>query len=222
MHVADFDGDGRDDLLIAGTDRFGVLQTGQKGQRLKTIASYESKRNEAKLADLAVGDVNGDGVPDVVFVDIGEQSLEIASFAGDKDLVPAITFKIFERKTFRNVGDIDRAPRHGHRRRRRRRPRRHRPHRPRSRAGLSPGPRASPAEARREAGRLPIGQVGGRVRQPGLRLKSRDPTSPDRGTAAACRPCRRPDDAQADLTQPPLPIITIGGVPPLVTLSRPR
>src|SRR5262249_22561960 len=41
LHVADFDGDGRDDLLIAGSDRFGVLQTGQKGLRLKTIASYE-------------------------------------------------------------------------------------------------------------------------------------------------------------------------------------
>ena len=49
MHVADLDGDGRDDLLIAGTDRFGVLQTGRKGQRLKTIATYESKRNEARL-----------------------------------------------------------------------------------------------------------------------------------------------------------------------------
>ena len=42
LHVADFDGDGRDDLLIAGSDRFGILQTGRKGQRLKTIASYES------------------------------------------------------------------------------------------------------------------------------------------------------------------------------------
>ena len=49
MHVADFDGDGRDDLLIAGSDRFGVLQTGRKGQRLKEIASYETKRNEARL-----------------------------------------------------------------------------------------------------------------------------------------------------------------------------
>ena len=49
MHVADLDGDGRDDLLIAGSDRFGVLQTGLKGQRLKPIATYESKRNEAKL-----------------------------------------------------------------------------------------------------------------------------------------------------------------------------
>ena len=106
LHVADLDGDGRDDLLIAGSDRFAVLQTGQKGLRLKTIASYESKRNEAKLSDLAAGDVNGDGVPDVVFIDIGEQSMEIASFAGDKDLVPAINFRIFERKTFRNMGDM--------------------------------------------------------------------------------------------------------------------
>jgi hypothetical protein len=106
MHVADLDGDGRQDLLIAGSDRFGVLQTGQKGQRLKTIASYEPRRNEAKLSDLAAGDVNADGVPDVVFVDIGEQSLEIATYTGDKDLLPAITFKIFERKTFRMVPDL--------------------------------------------------------------------------------------------------------------------
>ncbi|MGC8643094.1 MAG: FG-GAP repeat domain-containing protein, partial [Isosphaeraceae bacterium] len=58
LHVADFDGDGREDLLIAGSDRFGVLQTGRKGQRLKTIASYESKRNEARFSDLAAADLN--------------------------------------------------------------------------------------------------------------------------------------------------------------------
>ena len=106
LHVADLDGDGRDDLLIAGSDRFGVLQTGRKGQRLKTIASYEAKRNEARLSDLATGDLNGDGVPDVVFTDIAEQMLEIATYAGDKDLLHALSFKVFERKIFRGVGDI--------------------------------------------------------------------------------------------------------------------
>jgi hypothetical protein len=106
MHVADFDGDGRDDLLIAGTDKFAVLQTGRKGLGLKVIATYESKRHEARLSDLAVGDVNGDGSPDVVFTDVAEQSLEIATYAADKELLPAITFKIFERKTFRNIGDL--------------------------------------------------------------------------------------------------------------------
>ena len=140
LHVADFDGDGRDDLLIAGSDRFGVLQTGRKGQRLKTIASYESKRNEARLSDLAAGDLNADGVPDVVFTDIGEQMLEIATYAGEKDLLHAITFKVFERKIFRGAGDMRRAPRHGHRRRGRRRPRRPGPDRPRPRPGLRQDP----------------------------------------------------------------------------------
>jgi hypothetical protein len=106
MQVADFDGDGRDDLLIAGSDRFGVLQTGRKGQRLKEIAGYETRRNEARLSDLAAADLNADGVPDVVFTDIGEQSIEIASYAGSADLLHAITFKLFERKIFRGVGDL--------------------------------------------------------------------------------------------------------------------
>jgi hypothetical protein len=118
MHVADLDSDGRDDLLIAGTDRFGVLQTGRQGQRLKSIATYETKRTDARLGDLAAGDVNGDGTPDVVFTDVAEQSIEIASYAGDPELLPGITFKLFERKSFRNaaegseprdmaIGDVD-------------------------------------------------------------------------------------------------------------------
>ena len=36
---------------------------------------------------------------------MAEQSLEIATYAGDPELVPAITFKIFERKNFRNAAD---------------------------------------------------------------------------------------------------------------------
>jgi hypothetical protein len=106
MHVADLDGDGREDLLLAGTDRFGVVLTGQTGQRLKPTASYESNRTEAKLADLAAGDLNGDGQPDIVLTDIAEHFIEIVTIASPTDLNHAFAFKIFERKSFRDLNDM--------------------------------------------------------------------------------------------------------------------
>lgn len=106
IHVADLDGDGRDDLLLAGTDRFGVVLTGRKGLRLKPLASYESSRTEARLADLAVGDLNADGQPDVVLTDIAEHFIEIATYQGQAKLDLALSFKIFERKSFRDVHNL--------------------------------------------------------------------------------------------------------------------
>ena len=98
-------GDGRDDLLIAGTRSLRRASDRPAGPAAQDDRHVESKRTEAKLADLAAGDFNADGSPDVVFTDIGEQSLEIATYAGDPELLPGITFKLFERKSFRNAAD---------------------------------------------------------------------------------------------------------------------
>jgi hypothetical protein len=103
MSVADLDGDGRDDLLLAGTDRFGVVLTGRKGQRLKALASYESNRTEARFGDLIADDLNADGQPDIAVTDIAEHFMEIITYAGKGGLERALAFKVFERKSFREL-----------------------------------------------------------------------------------------------------------------------
>ena len=99
MRVADFDGDGKEDLLLSGTSRFGVVLAGKKGQKLRTLASYESNRQEARFGDLAIGDLNADGHPDVTLIDITEHFVEIATYLpGKSDLVRGAAFKVFEKK----------------------------------------------------------------------------------------------------------------------------
>ncbi len=106
MHVADLNGDGRDDLLLAGAERFGVVLTGIKGQRLKTILSYEPTRDQARMADLIVADLNADGQPDIALTDPGEHFVEIVTKGTSKELERALAFKVFERKSLRNVSDL--------------------------------------------------------------------------------------------------------------------
>jgi hypothetical protein len=118
MHVADLDGDGRADLLLAGTDKFGVVLTGRKGLRLKSIAGYESNRREALLADLIAGDLNGDGRTDIALIDSSEHFVEIVAVGRPMELERALSFKIFDHKSFRErdsaleprdvgLGDVD-------------------------------------------------------------------------------------------------------------------
>ena len=106
MHVADLDGDGREDLLLAGTDRFGVVLTGRTGQRLKPIASYESNRSDARLSDLMAGDLNNDGKIDIAITDTAEHFVEIVTATSATTLERSLAFKVFERKSFREGRDM--------------------------------------------------------------------------------------------------------------------
>ncbi len=112
IRTADLDGNGRDDLLLVGPDRFAVVLTGRTRPRLVPLAEYEtgSGRAEAYLGDLAAGDLNGDGQPDLVITDTGEHYLEIVALrprpggVGGLSAVPALGFPIYERKSLRDPG----------------------------------------------------------------------------------------------------------------------
>jgi hypothetical protein len=95
-HVADLNGDGRDDLLLFGSGKFGVLYAGRSDPRLKTIATYESKLEKVKFMDLAVGDLNSDGQPDIAVIDAQSQMIDILNYTPAGGLRHALHFKVFE------------------------------------------------------------------------------------------------------------------------------
>lgn len=99
MQVTDLNGDGRDDLLLFGAGKFGVLYAGQTDPRLKTISTYETKLEKVHFMDLAVGDLNADGQMDIAVIDTQSQFVDILNYTSGPGLRHALHFKVFEAKS---------------------------------------------------------------------------------------------------------------------------
>jgi len=98
-HVADLNGDGREDLLLFGDGKFAVLYAGRTDPRLRTLSTFETKLERVHFNDLAVGDLNADGLLDVAVVDTQSQYLEILNFTPGAGLRHALHFKVYEAKS---------------------------------------------------------------------------------------------------------------------------
>ena len=110
--VADFDSDGRDDLLLFGEGRFAVLYAGRVDPKLVELANYETDLDRSYLADSLVGDLNRDGAADVVVLDVRSHHVEILRAAGGS-LERAVYWKLFEDKNFDGEGGGGLQPREG-------------------------------------------------------------------------------------------------------------
>lgn len=103
--AADLTGDGRADLLAMGERRLAVVPLGGIEARLDVLGLFEPSEERARLNDVAVGDLNGDDVPDVIVTEGVQKrcallAIEAAPAGSERPLkLRTVTaFPIFEQK----------------------------------------------------------------------------------------------------------------------------
>jgi hypothetical protein len=105
MAAANVGPGGCEAVVLADVEKLSVFPAVEQREGLVEQDAYESTVKDAWLADAAVGDVNGDGVRDVVAVETRKATLEILTIRADGTLVKATAFQVFQGKRFRDEPD---------------------------------------------------------------------------------------------------------------------
>jgi hypothetical protein len=95
---------GPDDILLFDGEKFGiVIPPGGKTNRyrLEQKFSYETKIKDGAYVNLATGDINGDKRIDIILVEYKHNHIEILALDSAGKPIPAMRFKTFEEKTYR-------------------------------------------------------------------------------------------------------------------------
>jgi hypothetical protein len=105
MLFAPLTGGDVESLLLFDSKKFALvtpLTSKNFAQRLEQQFSYETKIKDGIYGNLAAGDINGDGRTDIIMVEYGHSHIEILALDADEKPVPAMRFKIFEEKSYRD------------------------------------------------------------------------------------------------------------------------
>jgi hypothetical protein len=74
---------------------------------LKPIFTYETKIKDGLYGNLTAGDINSDGIADIIMVEYKNNNIEILTFDDKRNPVSATKFRIFEEKSY--TGQMGRA-----------------------------------------------------------------------------------------------------------------
>jgi hypothetical protein len=104
MMLASLTGGGPDDILLFDGEKFAiVIPPGTKTNRyrLEQKFSYETKIKDGAYGNFTTGDINGDKLTDIITVEYKHNHIEILALDSAGKPVPAMRFKTFEDKTYR-------------------------------------------------------------------------------------------------------------------------
>jgi hypothetical protein len=105
MLFASLTGSDVESLLLFDSKKFALITPlggRNSAQNLEQQFSYETKIKDGIYGNLAAGDINSDGRTDIIMVEYGHSHIEILALDADEKPVPAMRFKIFEEKSYRD------------------------------------------------------------------------------------------------------------------------
>jgi FG-GAP-like repeat len=104
MLLAPLTGGRAESLLLFDGEKFALLTppgAGQTTKGLEQLFSYQTKIKDGLYGNLTAGDINSDGRTDIIMVEHRNDHIEILTLDAAGKPVPAMRFKIFEQKSYR-------------------------------------------------------------------------------------------------------------------------
>jgi len=105
MLFAPLTGSDVESLLLFDSKKFALvtpLNSKNFARNLEQQFGYETKITDGIYGNLAAGDINSDGRTDIIMVEYGRSHIEILALDAGEKPVPAMRFKIFEEKSYRD------------------------------------------------------------------------------------------------------------------------
>jgi len=92
-------------LLLFDSGKFALIippSGSNVTQHMEQLFNYETKIKDGMYGNLTAGDINSDGQTDIIMVEYRNNHIELLALDADLKPIPAMRFKIFEQKVYRD------------------------------------------------------------------------------------------------------------------------